>query len=468
MKVTVNSNGTEVIITVKAENTLADFMSALAGTGISSEIKDGVFTIKESKYAYISDMDNTLAGELGLTATDSEYKKTDKVETKFNTNSNTLEDAITVTMTSGTTFGDLNVANGTNMVVKVKNNDGGEISITMTAKNTVGDFISALAGAGISSEITDGKLHIKGSYSAFISDMDNTLAGALALSTTDSEYSDIDYDGATINTNSDLQTYNKDLPINADTLMTGIAGISVGDTATITLPDGTTQPITVESGDTLSDFFSKIAQYGMSGAIDTDGKITIIGTGDTTISGDIITKIGASVTVNKDIITTNTNSNQQTHIIEVPMHDGTLLSELGITADGGQLKVIKDGEEHIITLQNTWTVADFRNALGNYGITSEVVDGKLSLTSDGVVKFEDISSNAVTIFGIQQEKWSSVGDFHQESDKLNDIRVDQPCADLKTQLEKLTDADGNVLKDSSDNALISGNIYVYQDGTRIF
>ena len=55
-------------------------------------------------------------------------------------------------------------------------------SLIVALFTTIGQvFISALAGAGISSEIIDGKLYIKDSNTAYISDMDDTLADKLKI-----------------------------------------------------------------------------------------------------------------------------------------------------------------------------------------------------------------------------------------------------------------------------------------------
>ena len=453
-----------VTVSYTTDMTIGDLLDALEPYGIYGKIENGVLTFIPMGDNYIVDLSNNNSFEsgLGINLTNASGTIT------WHKYDMDPSDELNADLTGSTTFAQLGVAAGTTMRVTV-NSDGTDVIITIKAENTLSDFMAALAGAGISSEIKDGIFTIKGSNYAYITDMDDTLADELGLTKTDSAYSTTLGIDTIVNTNSTLhKTHNKDLAITADTLLTAIKdkGITTTDKATITRPDGTTQEITVGAGDTVSDFFSKIAQYGMTGTIDTDGKITIVGTGDTTISGTLIDKLGVTTTVNKDTITTNTNSNKLEHIVPVAMHDGTLLEELGINDDGGELKLYKDGVEHTITLQDGWTVANFRNKLSDYGITSEIIDGKLSLTSDGVVRFVDVDSDAVEKFGIEQANWSTVGKFHQESDPLSDIRVDNPPATMQVQLEKLTDADGNVLKDSSGNALTSGNIYVYQDGTR--
>lgn len=451
-----NEDGTTQTVTVSytTDMTIGELLEELEAYGIYGKIENGVLSFIPVGENYIVDMSNNNSFESGLginltdaTTTRSYYKWV-----------MSPSDMLSANLSSSSTFVELGVAAGTEMIITV-NSAGTDVLVTIKAENTLSDFMAGLAGAGISSEIKDGIFTIKGSQYAYIKDMNNTLAGALGLTTSDTAYYTTQGNGTIINTNSTAhKTYSKTLPITDDTLLTNIASITTSDTLVVTKPDGTTSTIAVGTGDTVSDFFTKLSQCGLTGSIDTDGKISIVGQGDTTISGGVATKLGLSLTTIKDTITTNTNSNLLTETKTVNMHDGTTLEELGIIDNGGKLKLFKDGVEHTITLIDGWTVANFRDKLAEFGITSEIVDGRLSLTTNGVARFEEVDSNAVAQLGLTN--WSTVGSFSQESDQLSDISVLHPAATLQSRIEELTDADGDNL------GITNGNIYVYQDGTR--
>lgn len=453
-----NEDGTTETVTVSytTDMTIGELLEELEAYGIYGKIENGVLSFIPVGENYIVDMSNNNSFESGLginltdaTTTRSYYKWV-----------MSPSDTLSENLTSNTTFVELGVAAGTSMVVTV-NSAGTDVLVTIKAENTLSDFMAGLAGAGISSEIKDGIFTIKGSQYAYIKDMNDTLANALQITKTDSAYYTTQSEGTIVNTNgSARKEYPKTQAIDGDTLLINItiANISTSDTLTVTMPDGTTTTITIGTNDTVSDLFTKLSKYGITGSVDTDGKISLVGQGDTTISGSIATKLGLSLTTVKDTITTNTNSNLLTETKTVNMHDGTTLEELGIIDNGGKLKLFKDGVEHTITLVDGWTIADFRDKLAEFGITSEIVDGRLSLTTNGVARFEEVDSNAVAQLGLTN--WSTVGSFSQESDQLSDVSVLHPAATLQSRLEELTDADGDNL------GITNGNIYVYQDGTR--
>lgn len=160
-------------------------------------------------------------------------------------------------------------------------------------------------------------------------------------------------------------------------------------------------------------------------------------------------------------ITTNTSTNLKQHA-EANMELTTKLSDLGIT--DGNIVVYKDGVKSTIAVDSTKTVQEFLSEqLGAFGITGSVSDGKLSLSSNGVVYFEtpaSSASNLVDKIGLAQANWTK-GDYSQESDNLGSISettVDNASAN--TKLKDLTDSEGNSL------GITSGKLYVYQNGIR--
>jgi hypothetical protein len=99
--------------------------------------------------------------------------------------------------------------------------------------------------------------------------------------------------------------------------------------------------------------------------------------------------------------------------------------------------------------------------LANYGVDSEVVEGKLSLTDQGVVWISNGTSNLASVLGIEYDDWT-LGSYAQESDKLGDTEDDDHTITKDTKIVDLQDSDGNSL------GITEGEYVVYQNGTVTF
>lgn len=100
------------------------------------------------------------------------------------------------------------------------------------------------------------------------------------------------------------------------------------------------------------------------------------------------------------------------------------------------------------------------NLLAEYGFNSDIdAAGRLSVSGIGESYLTSITggSNILDVFGLTD--WS-LGEITQTSDHLADYETIVKETTLDTKLNQLTDKNGNSL------GITSGNIYVYQDGTR--
>ena len=142
------------------------------------------------------------------------------------------------------------------------------------------------------------------------------------------------------------------------------------------------------------------------------------------------------------------------------MDKDTLLADLGITS--GNIVIRQQGVDITVNVDTTQiqTVSDFMNLLSQYGFDSEIdAEGRLAVTGTGDSSLSTVAggSNILDVLGLTN--WD-MGTLTQTSDHLGDKETIVHETTLDTKLNELTDAAGNSL------GITSGNIYVYQDGTR--
>ena len=344
--------------------------------------------------------------------------------------------------------------------------NGIETIVTVHADDTIDDFISTLAGLGISSSVHDGKISLQGGANSYISSVGNNIKDVLNLS--DSLSFTTITQTITSNTSSDqLESIIRGTATGASELQylrhEDDSSLSGYDLILQTTSDAGNEFVTLtfSATDSLHDVIDALAQHGLNAYVDSAGRFGVYSSTltDFDISGALGDFLMGSYTKIYDqgrVNSVSTNLIQQT---VVNMDDSTQLSKLNITS--GNLLLYQDGTTYTLTIDNTQNVGDFRNLLAEYGIASEVINGRLQLQADGVVYIDSIAggSNLAQVMGIEHGGWN-MGDYSQESKNLFDKQTITHSATMDDKISELTDGAGNNL------GVSAGQIYVYQDGTR--
>ena len=461
--VTVNSGGTQYTVTVNTNDTVGDLIASLGGLGIYGSMQGGKITFVGDSHAYITGFSNNIATALKLTGgLNNSYTTTSHTTTQNKDGTVRQVHTTTNVLTTDDTLARQGLTgNGTITVVQ----DGTQVIVTVKTSDTVDDMLTTLAGLGIQGYVNGGKISFVGDNQSYIKGISSNLNTVLKLGTTN--YNTTLHTN-TVNTTSDQKKEVLTVAANGTTQLQYLrhydGSVVPGYSLIIsTTSDAGNQLVTVafSATDTVYDVMDKLAEYGLHATIDSTGRFAVHSSSltDFDISGNLGTFLMGSYVKRYDegrIDSVSTNLIQQT---VVNMDDETLLSKLNIT--NGNILLYKDGTTHTIAIDNSKTVGDFRNILAEYGITSDIINGRLQLNSDGVAYLKTITggSNLVTIFGLEHGDWD-LGDYSQVSKDLTDTQTIVHSATMDDKISELTDATGN------DLGVTAGQIYVYQDGTR--
>ena len=374
---TINFNGTDYTVSMGTHNTVGDFISAVAAYGVSGTISnDGKLTLTGSNLGYLKGLTGGLA-ELGLTQNNYTSSTITAVH-GTNTAATRESKTITTAMTSETTFAQLGKAAGTAVI----NFNGTDYTISMGTHNTVGDFISAVAAYGVSGTISsDGRLTLSGSNLGYL----KTLTGGLAeLGLTQNSYTSSTIT-AVHGTNSAAVYESKTVTVTMTSDTTFAQLGKAAGTATINF-NGTDYTVSVGTHNTVGDFISAVAAYGISGTISADGKLTLTGSNLGYLKGLTGGLAGLGLTQNNyttSTITavegTNTAADRKVRDITIAMNSTATFEQLGIAA--GSATVNYNGNDYTVSMGTHNTIGDFISALAAYGIQGTISsDGRLTLT----------------------------------------------------------------------------------------
>ena len=177
VSVKVMDNGVEYTISLTSENTVGDLLTALAAHGISGSVVNGTLTLEGKEDCYFSNISGLSV--FGITNNNTSTNII-TATLGFNTASDYHSRTYDVSMTSASTFEDLEIASGSVVVYS----DNKFYTVSVNSTNTVGDLMASLAGLGIHSTIEDGKLKLQGDNEAYITSVSTELNTALKLSAT--------------------------------------------------------------------------------------------------------------------------------------------------------------------------------------------------------------------------------------------------------------------------------------------
>ena len=349
--VTVYHNGASHTVTGSGNQSVNDFLTALAGFGISGTISGGVVTLTCDKGSYI-----TSASGLGL---GSAYTTQTHTITTNDGAGDQLTATTTSAMTSATTFTKLG-GSATFTVVS----DGVQHVVSASGNQTVGDLIDTLAGLGIKATISGGVLTLEGDEQAWVTGSTGVFNMGSAYSTT--------VHTITTNTAGNAQSYNT-----TDTMTTSMTFDELGGSATFTVvSDGVQHVVSASGNQTVGDLIDTLAGLGIKATI-SGGVLTLEGDEQAWVTGSTgVFNMGSAYSTTVHTITTNTSGDQQKYDTTDAMTTDTLFSTIG---GGGTMVVVQDGVEYSITMSGDHKVGDLLTALAGYGIAGTIVDGVLTL-----------------------------------------------------------------------------------------
>ena len=472
--ITLKVEGTTQILTINSSQTLGDVFTELAAYDIRSSIQNGLVTFVGTDDAYIEGMTVDLDKALKLYGVD---KHTTKTETTYaNTDSDTLNSSILMSLTTSTHLSDLNVgANGYITLMA----DGTQYTMTITPDMSIDDIISTLAGYGISGSVHDAQLTLVGRDDNYILSISDNIANALNLtqgkdhtyiSTEESYYQ---------NTDSNYLSSTETITL---TTSSTFADIGLSNESYITvMTNGTEHVVTVTSDKTIDDLISTIAGFGISGSVN-DGKLTFAANNgcyikDMTSSLKELLKLtlgqGHSWTTIEGATWVNTDSNDLgVEKNDLKLTGDTVLSSInGFDNGNGSLIVHQTNGSYVtISVDASKTLDEFFEQISYYGLVGSIdSSGKVTITGVGNAYLQAASggSNILTALKlgnlVQNVQTVTV---NRTSDTLtHTVTV---AASGTTILENLGDSAGNSIEfDASNKAYIILETYSDAGNTHV-
>ena len=474
LTVSFTQDGNDTTLTFKADDTVDDMLTALAGYGISGQVVDGKISLTGNKHTHITEISADLKSALKL-GDNLSYSTVITEGTTVNTDSNkqTYEDS-NAKLTGDTIISSIDGFRNGNGSLIVHKTDGSLISISIDASKTLDEFFEQISQYGIIGSVdSQGVVTITGVGNAYMYQETggSNLLEALKLSN--------------VATNVKTVTVNR-----TSNTLSHVATVAAKGTTTLeNLQDKTGQSITFNAlgkaglilhaysdagnnfatiefskTDTIYDVIDKLAEYGIEAKLDADGRFSISSSTltDFDLSGDLGTFLMGTYTKNYGEDTTNNVSTLLVENTIAKLNDNMKLKDLGIT--NGLIGVYTpDGNSYNITLDTdkTQTIGDFRNLLTQLGFTSFIDDaGRLNVMGVGrssLTSGRYVYSNILSVLGLTSWKFEGA---KQQSGHLTDTTEVVHKISMSDKLKDLTNSAGVNL------GITAGQIYVYQDGTR--
>ena len=184
-------------------------------------------------------------------------------------------------------------------------------------------------------------------------------------------------------------------------------GLTSG-TSTVVNYNGNNYTVSVTGSETLGDYISKLASYGITGSISgsklklegSDNAYILSGSYDFTQALKI--NLGEGHTYDTDVITTyeNTDSDQFTIVGVNTLSASTTLGDLGLSGDA-YITVVQNGTQKTITVNAASSLNDIISNLGANGITAGISNGKLTINGNDNSFVLGMSSNLQDIFDLE-------------------------------------------------------------------
>ncbi len=472
LTVSFTQDGKDTTLTFKADDTVDDMLTALAGYGISGQVVDGKISLTGNKHTHITEISADLKSALKL-GDNLSYSTVITEGTTVNTDSNkqTYEDT-NAKLTGDTIISSIDGFRNGNGSLIVHKTDGTYVTISVDASKTLDEFFEQISQYGIIGSVdSQGVVTITGVGNAYLQQDANgsNILEALKLSN--------------VVTNVKTVTVNR----TSDTLSHVATVAAKGTTTLENLQDKTGQSITFDAlgkaglilhaysdagntfvtlnfskTDTIYDVIDKLAEYGVDARLDADGRFSISSSTltDFDLSGDLGTFLMGTYTKNYGEDTTHNVSTLLVEHTITKMTDASKLTDFGIT--GGDIRVIQEGKSYTVNVDMTKikTIGDFRSLLAQYGFNSYIDDaGRLNVLGVGNSTLEQIDGGSNILDRLGLLDWTK-GEITQSSSHLTDRNDVIRKISMSDKLKDLTNSAGVNL------GITAGQIYVYQDGTR--
>ena len=360
-------NGEAFSVTINPVETIDGISSRLAAYGIEVSIKNGSMTFKGSKNSYITSASGA-AASLGAR---SAYT-TQTENHNYNTNSNNQGYSTTMNITTDSIFSDMGLTSNGTITIK---QDGTIYTVTVKTGDTVDDFLTQLAAYDIKGSVSDGKITLTGIDDSFVMSASNNLTNIIKLKTGEGN----SYNSSTYTVKTTLDTKLNQL--------TDTSGNSLGITNgnIYVYQDGTRHLVNINNEDTLQTLAAKLAQYGITMELDSNGKVYLEGNNNSylTIQGitsgasNILSKLNISnnwdarydsVSENlKYNVNTNNRIDGSTKLSDLQDKDG---NNLNITE--GAFYVYNNGVRTTETITSDMTIDDLKALFAKNGLIVDI------------------------------------------------------------------------------------------------
>ena len=431
-------NGTWIntAINIKDDTTIGDFLAALEGYGFEASLSGGKISITSDSDKYIADETSNLVSKLGLT---------NKVQTKVDifdqTNSRTLTMVRTFTTSDTTTLKDLGFDSGASLRIEI----GGVMhTVGFTADETISDVLDSLTAYGINTEINNGTIKASTTDQTFklLGTLAEKLTGAAPTYITTEKITGLQSEELTTNV-----TYTAD----GNTMLSDL-GVATGY-INILKNNEILSTVAIRQDTTVSQFFSALQAYGITGTVDANGVISIQSSGDVTLldgTSDLVSKLGLNdneYVCNYEGTTLVLEDN-----VNVASLD-TLVSyyDQGATKSEGSIYLSlydQNGNltKTVINIENDDTIGDVVTKFENAGLHASFENGQFTYhNGTGSIVITGGTSSFTTLFNMQDanvERWmQNVDTIDYQQDEIRYLSV---CnyADGNTTLETLGVSDG--------------------------
>ena len=448
--ITIENNGQIIYATVHSDYTVGDLINALESCGIDASLSNGKLSLTpQSGVSIADDTDDNILGQVNIeNAFDSYVEKT-------MTDSDPLSADGTSSLTGDTTMGDLGLpAFGFDIQIS-KKGETGHISIQSGRDTTImNDLIEELANYGIQAQVSNGKFQITG-YTGdyYISGMSEGLANALNLpwgEGSNSPYYTTTSSQTGTMSNSDKLTYECSEKITLNTELGDIEGWTAGSIK-IMKADGGYITANLRADQSIQDLFDILNDYGISGSVDSSGKITLISENGSYIqegTSNTLEKLGLQMTSSTQSGLVNTNSNElRVTTISAATEDTKLADITGGTYQDGYISIIKNGVYKNISLSADETMGSLMAKLEEQGFSTSIQNGALTISADSDVKLSNYTgsqkeSNIFELLGIDPADWEDTSSYRPGEAQMTTIVTTVSAATGETTLGSLGITDG--------------------------